>query len=574
MSELSRGAAEHVEPTLALHLQLPEAVVARDASGARCSALAGAVHTHVSKLLRALGIPGGVRVHLAATLADASGPDQAIRLTIDGRRARCSAELLLVIHSYVNGTPLSPTVTPAAVAAWMVEQSQRVDDPAAQDALTAFAAMACVEMLKLQPAVLFGPAQAAAYAALLITHGTADRSAIEMTPPQLEAVLHPVLDMRISLANHPAIATRLAAGDAGSSGDAVSEDLIEALRASHVEVECEPTFLQALTSEDSREAREIFPFLRDGMFVELGLESPPLRFVANEDLKPGTFAFKLNHLTTPPLPGLESGHLLVNDTIDRLRERTIAATATVSPATGQPGAIVSADVKAQAEAIGLTTWNPIQHLVLALAEALRQRGWCLVHRGVVQQQLRQEEAAFPALVGAVREGVSKEELTRVLRALIRERLSIRNLRAILETLIDFALIAGGFVRESRASSAPAWNDRLAFVRAGLAPEIAHRAARNTNALVVYLLDDAIERLFAAEAGASSEQEDAALRALRDELAYLPATAQMPHLLTKLEARAALQRLVATEFPRMLVLAHEELPRGTNVMPVARIQMAA
>jgi flagellar biosynthesis component FlhA len=154
---------------------------------------------------------------------------------------------------------------------------------------------------------------------------------------------------------------------------------------------------------------------------------------------------------------------------------------------------------------------------------------------------------------------------------MRHKSGARGLRAILETLIDFDLIAGGFVRQSRAASAPAWNDRLAFVRAGLAPEIASRATRTTNALVVYLLDEAIERLFAADAR-TSDQEDAALRALRDELAYLPATAQMPHLLTTLEARAALQRMVAVEFPRMLVLAHEELPRWTNVMPVARIQV--
>jgi flagellar biosynthesis component FlhA len=563
-----------VEATLTLHLRVPEAVVARHASGATNSALAAAVDTGVSQLLRALGIPGRVRVHLGAIRADASGPDQVIHLTVDGRRVRCSAELLLVVHSYVNGTPLSPTATAPAVAAWMVEQSQRIDDPAAQDALTAFVARACVEILKLQPAVLLGPAQAAAYLQLLNAHGTGDRLASGMTSMPLETLLHPVLDMRISLANHQAIATQLAARDAGSSVDALSEDLIEALSASHVDIECEPAFLQELTAEDSRESREIFPLLRDGIFVELGLTFPPLRFVADENLKPRTFAFRLNDLTTPPLPGLEPGRLLVNDTVDRLRERAISATATVSPATGEPNAIVSADVKAQAEAMGLTTWGPLQHLVLALAEALRQRGWCLVHRGVVRKQLGELNAVFPALISAVREGASDDELTRVLRALIRERTSTRNLRAILESLIDYALIADGFVGESRGSSGSAWNDRLAFVRAGLAHQIARRAARNTNALVVYLLDSAIEQLFAAGTGANSEQEDAALRGLRDELAYLPATAQMPHLLTTIEARPALQRTVATEFPRMLVLAHEELPRGTNVMPVARIQLPA
>jgi len=68
--------------------------------------------------------------------------------------------------------------------------------------------------------------------------------------------------------------------------------------------------------------------------------------------------------------------------------------------------------------------------------------------------------------------------------------------------------------------------------------------------------------------------DDILRALRAELAYLPPTALIPSVLTFVEARSTLQRLVNSEFPRMSVIAHEELPPGINVQPVARISLAS
>ena len=107
------------------------------------------------------------------------------------------------------------------------------------------------------------------------------------------------------------------------------------------------------------------------------------------------------------------------------------------------------------------------------------------------------------------------------------------------------------------------------MRIGLGREIAYKAARQTSTVVVYLLDPALERAVT-DMARSDETADAILDACHAEFAQLPPTAAIPHVLTTIEARSAVQELLRWEFPRQSVLAHEELPPRINVQPIARI----
>ena len=79
----------------------------------------------------------------------------------------------------------------------------------------------------------------------------------------------------------------------------------------------------------------------------------------------------------------------------------------------------------------------------------------------------------------------------------------------------------------------------------------------------------IERM-AVDPGAPPELQEAVLRACHAEFGQLPPTATRPSILTVMEARRPLYELLRSVFSRITVLAHEELPPGTNVQPVARI----
>ena len=566
---------EHSGDVLTLRLDLPTSLsrLAEPAATLHL-ALRASIVAGLAELMTALGIPGQASVEIAAAADEVAAGGRVMRVTVDGRRTRYPDDVLLYAYAYVNERLLDPDATPARISDWLKERCEGSPDEAARNAVVEFLCLSCLEILKRQPSVLFGPAHAVAYAAALqeTRRAGADTSGPTVDADWLAPILAQVLDLKISLANRQRVADVLARGRAAAqSADAVVEDLIDALAADVVEIQAPRSYLQELTTRWAQDGPGTFSFLRDGMLLELGLAFPPLRFVAAEGLKANCFAFKVNHVASLPLRGLDPEQWLVNDTADRLRLNNIEAIATVSPATGQPNSIMNARAEGPAD---LTTWNQVQHLVLCLAEFLRQDGWRLVHRSGVQDQLRKLESVLPALVTIVRTRLSDDAITRVLRALIRDRTSVRNLRTILGRWLDYdALERTGLAGPagSSVSHDAALASALAFVRVGLGPEIAQKAARDTDTAVVYLLDSEIERLTAHQSVQQlADKGDDILRAVRTELAYLPATAQVPSLLTFTESRATLQLLVASEFPRISVIAHEELPPGINVMPVARI----
>jgi len=550
-------------PTLCLELPAALARLAepRDTHG---RALRDAVAHGLGAVMSALGIPGRAQVDLSVRPGNARAPAQALRASLDGTVLRYPDELLVQIHSHVREQPLDARVTPAAIVEWLQERCATPGEPPAHGAAVEFLALLCVEVVKRHPALLFGPAQACAYADAL-----ASVSARGPCDPQwLRSVLAPVLAQRISIADRAKVAAVLDGERAAEApDDSVVESLIDALCPDVVEIRASTSFLRAFTVAWEHEGPEMFPFLREGMFEELGLRYPPLRFVASDDVKAGCFAFTVNHLESLPLRSLRPDQCLVNELADRLRQDGVEAIETLNPATFLPNSIVAA---ATALPPGLTTWNPFQHLVLCLAELLRRDGWCLFTRRQARGQLEALAGPFPRLVQAARARGSDERLTRLLRDLLRERVCVKNLRAILEHGLDVALAAAQTAPAGAGRTAPP-DDVLACVRIGLAGQIADKAAASAATVVVYLLDEEIERL---AAGPSVEpldrRADDILDAIRRAASRLPRNATVPHLLTFVDARRTLQQLIADEFPRVSVLAHEELPPGTLLMPIERI----
>ena len=539
---------------LSISVELPRALsgLVEPGSGA-AAAVRNAIEDGLRSVLARFGIPGGADVSIAATGANVADGGRLLRVAVDGQLAHYPDELLQHVWCYVAGRLLDPDARPHQIEGWLKDRPARQ----AADIAGEFLRLACTQILERQPAILFGLPQARAYAALLAAGGS------RPDPTRLLEVLSPVLALRISIADLKTVDAVLAEHRDDASTIATIESLIDTLRRSTVDLRMDRATLQRFTSLWASDGPGMFTFLRDGLFEELGMPFPALRFVVAPDQRPDTFAVQINDSVSVPLVVLQPNQVMVNDTADRLKLMDLAGGPTSNPATGHPNAVIDAASEARAEAAHLTTWNQMGHLVLCLAECLRQNLWTTIDRAGTRRQLQQLEGAFPALVESVRRGRTDEELTALLRELVRERVSVQNLRAILESVVD----------QDLATERSAGNvDRVARTRIALGPAIAYKAARGTGTLVVYLVDAQIARLTAGSATALAPHADSIVAALRSELAHLPETAQVPCLLTSIESRAALQRVIATEYPRMTVLAHEELPPGFNVQPVARVAL--
>lgn len=326
--------------------------------------------------------------------------------------------------------------------------------------------------------------------------------------------------------------------------------------------------LVALVDNESNFLGELIPLMRDGLFYELGIRYPGVRVRANaRDLASGSYTIFVNEVALAH-GSLNQQQVFVNDTPERLKLLGIHALPAKNPANGIACAWINQDQQQLAEQAGLNTWDAASYMVLHLSAVLRANAADFVGIQETQDMLKQLEQAYPALIKeVVPKAVSMYQLTDILRRLVREEITIRDLRAILQALAEWG---------------PQLNDTIELtehVRSSLKRYISHKYAGGQNTLIVYLLDAQVEEMIRSGIQQSSsssylalepEITEAILKAVRSEIGSLPPSAQVPVILTTQDIRRYFRRLIEVEFPALAVIAYQELSSEMNVQPIARI----
>lgn len=575
-----------------------------DATGPLHADVLQSVQQQLGDIVHSLGIPGRVMLDIGPLPATTGGDTEWMRLRVNDTLCRYPQEVLVSawssaagrtadgkpadIRSQLQAAADAPANLPTLPRLWTLIRSQlqavagaRAENEAGQ--VADFLGLASREIISRQPAVLLGPAHVVTYGARLESLA-GDRRPNSWPPvtSRLMQILKRVLELRISIADTGVVA-RVLADSEGAHWEDVVEDLVDALAPYVVELRVPEAYVGRLTTPNE-EGKDPLTSANEDMFAELGVAFPPFRLVPSTELKPNSFTFAINHLPALPFVGLEAGECLVNETPERLRQMGIKGREAVNPATQQPAAIVKVAKKQPLEASGLKTWDQTGYCILCLNEALRRNCACFVHQRSVEIQLEQLGQSMPALVEVARVKVPVEKVTRVVRALGSEQVSIRNLRLILERLLDYQYWASDperyLILDDRLSISDCiqnqyTNDLVSFMRAGLQRQISDKYARGASTLMVYLVDPELEDLIDkknTDAASDEERQENIITALANELSNLPLTAQTPPILTAIAARTGLRDAIKLTFPRMDVLTYQELRPDLNIQPVGRISL--
>ncbi len=528
------------------------------------------IKREINTLLSTLGIPGQIEVAIALAPAILPG-ERPFHLFADGHLCRYSDELLLRAYSYVNGTTLLPLKIAEKLYDWLQQTESANDDASRTEPHFAeFLSIVCRETLAHQAEVLLGVTQVEYYTTELVAISSGEDSEQHVSsdwlsnPNQLALALRQVVNLGISIANQQQV-THLLASSNTKTTDELAEELIAALRPSTIEIRMAPDYLHQVTVDNATRGAELFPFLRDGLFEELGVNYPDFCFVSDETLKPNSFTYTINHLVPIPLVGIAPDTILVNDTVERLRFIDVEATPTQNPATLQPCAFIEITHKETLESVGLTTWDQLSYIILYFAGVLRRYSYRFIDRKVVENSLEQIGLSFPDLQKASSLLVPLDTLTRILRSLLADGISIRNMPRILERLIEYEL------SDENGSES---DERLIFVRAGLRDAICYKLTRGQNTLVTYLLDPKLEEELAehqvSTANGNDRCSDCLIDAIRKEMRHLPETATVPPILTHEPVRTMVRTAIAQELPQLVVISYTDIPPTQVVQPVARI----
>lgn len=352
---------------------------------------------------------------------------------------------------------------------------------------------------------------------------------------------------------------------------------------------CEST--KAQVTLDDMSIAEMFDMMRDGLFYELGINLPKVDVISDSSLEEDEFRIQLNDLRFPHMRGLTQDQFLVNDTVEQLSILNISGEKAVNPANGSECAIVQNNNGAATicENAGLTTWGAAGYVVLSLSAEVRRNAGSFLTAAVVECSMNLLENAFPALINTVSNRFEIDVLAQILRDLLDEEISIRDLRSILESLlainetIDVDLSKYIVFFPGTANICPAAKgikledlncvDYLNCVRMSLKRQISYKYTRGGNTLVVYLLDPLIEERIRDidQLPLTDEESDKLITSIFTEVKNLPPTTRVfPVILTTLDIRKKLRNLIEKEFPRLAVLCYQELSPDMNIQPIARI----
>jgi flagellar biosynthesis protein FlhA len=241
------------------------------------------------------------------------------------------------------------------------------------------------------------------------------------------------------------------------------------------------------------------------------------------------------------------------------------------PTFGLPAVWIAQTDRARAEAAGLTLVDPSSVLTTHVSELLRRSAHELVGRQEVQELLGVLGREAPKLVEDVVPGtITLGELVRVVRGLLREGLSVRDLRTILEAVAD---------------AAPRSKDTGYLVEAArrrLARQITSRATGADGIVRAVTLDRATEEVLRSTLGAADGEAALApdVETARRLVASLEACASrlsaagMPAvLLAPPDLRRPLFDFASRFVPEVLVISARELVPGTAVEPAGVLATA-
>lgn len=176
--------------------------------------------------------------------------------------------------------------------------------------------------------------------------------------------------------------------------------------------------------------------IRRQLAMDIGIVMPPIRIRDNMQLEANTYRVKLRGAVVGE--GQVYPHLLM--AMDSgLSTGTIEGIAGTEPAFGLKATWIEKDLKARAESMNFTVVDPTSVLATHVTELMKAHAEELLTRQEVNHLLDQLKTTNPKLVEeTIPTMVKVGELQKVLQNLLRERVPIRDLATIIETLGDWA----------------------------------------------------------------------------------------------------------------------------------------
>ena len=336
----------------------------------------------------------------------------------------------------------------------------------------------------------------------------------------------------------------------------------EMLRVDPLEVQIGYGLIPVADPQEGGDLLDRLGAIREQIASELGMMIPPVRIRDNIQLKPNAYCIRVRGVE------LGVGELMPHRclAIDPGGvEEEIQGVETVEPAFGLKAKWITESAKEAAELKGYTVVEAPAVLTTHLTEVIKHNAHEILGRQDVHELLEKIKVDYPAVVeDLVPQNISLGGIQRILQNLLRERVPIRDMITILETIGDYA---------------PTTKDPevlTEYVRHALSRTICQSVRTEDGKIPVIMVDPQVEQTISEAIQKTSLGTSVALppeiamKLLEEVGAFVQTTAEEGGpvvILTVPQIRLGLRRLLELNFPDVTVLSYNEIAPDVEVHSV-------
>jgi type III secretion protein V len=308
--------------------------------------------------------------------------------------------------------------------------------------------------------------------------------------------------------------------------------------------------------------------IKQALFMKLGIIFPDVRLNFSPSVPKGGYHILLNEV--PIAQGkLNPDHFFVLESEATLTVMGIESIPDKPIISDQPTSWVPFRYKQDLERAKIDYMGPSTLLARHTAIILRKHAPEFIGLQETIHLIKMMEQKYPDLVQELQKVLSVPQITEVLQRLVEEGISIRNLKDIFHYLIEWG---------------PKEKDTILlteYVRSGIKRYISYRYSADQNVLGVYMLDRNLEEVvrnaIRKTSGSSylvlgPEKSKQILDAVKREIGELNGDRPHPVLLTSMDIRRYVKKLVEPELKHLPVLSYQELTPEVSIQPLGRIQI--
>ena len=306
--------------------------------------------------------------------------------------------------------------------------------------------------------------------------------------------------------------------------------------------------------------------VRRALYLDLGVPFPGIHLRFNQGMKAGEYLIQLQEV--PVACGqLRPGKLLVLEKAAQLELMAIPFVQGDAILPGSPTLWTDNTLHAKLDKATIQTLDSGQVLTWHLSHVLKQYAGDFIGIQETRYLLEHMEQGYAELVKEAQRIMPIQRMTEILQRLVGEDISIRNMRAILEAMVEWGQKEKEVVQ------------LVEYIRSSLKRYICYKYANGNNVLPAYLLDQEVEEkirngIRQTSAGSYLALEPSAsaafLQQVRSTVGDLTGMQSKPVLIVSMDIRRYVRKLIEGDYYDLPVLSYQELTQQINIQPLGRV----